>query len=327
MSSSIQQPKLSAGRAAAWLRENGFPFSDQIPLEVTQQRFAKGGQYGVEIPVVNNMRILQTMVRLLKSEGVYATRFNETHGSFLLSDSEIQEMLCLARESGYGYTFGLGPRPEYDIKASFYRSPFGLELGRKLNNNDAIRASVEEALRLADLGCRGLIVYDIGVLRILNKMRKDGVLPQNTAFKLSSHCMVSNPMIAQMFHENGADSVTTVHDLTLPVLQEMRRMNNGLVFDVPIDVYKSKGGYIRFYELAELVQVASPIILKMGASAQGHPYDEVKESMVLERVRRVKRGLEILDQYLEVKERVNMADINACLPEPSASGGPSMRAV
>jgi hypothetical protein len=271
--------------------------------------------------VVNNMAILNTTIRLLDAEGVYCTRFNETHGSFLLSDSEIQDMLALARERGYGFTFGLGPRPEYDVKASFYRSPFGLELGRKLNNHDAIRVAVEEALRLADLGCRGLIVYDVGVLKILHDMRNRGVLPAETVFKLSSHCMTSNPLIARMFHENGADSVTTVHDLSLVVLQEMQRINEGLVLDVPTDVYKSKGGYIRFYDLAEIVQVASPVFLKMGASAQGHPYDAVKEDMILERVRRVKRGLDVLDRQLPNATRIGAADRHRCLAVAPNSGG------
>jgi hypothetical protein len=122
--------------------------------------------------------------------------------------------------------------------------------------------------------------------------------------------MVTNPFIAQVFRENGADSITTMHDLGLPVLHEMRRLNKGLCLDVPIDVYKTKGGYIRFYELAEIVQVASPVMLKMGASAQDSPYEFLKEQMVRERVRRVQVGLEYLRKYL----RSDLHPIHATSP-------------
>ncbi|MFT3770476.1 MAG: hypothetical protein QM820_34035 [Minicystis sp.] len=255
-------------------------------------------------------------MKLLREEGVYCTRFNETHGSFLLSDQELQEMLALAAESGYGMVVGLGPRPEYDIKATFYRSEFGLEQGRQVNNNDAVAFSIEEAFRLVDLGCRGILVYDIGLLRVLKQMRSAGALPEDVRFKTSSHCAVSNPMIAQVILENGADSATTAHDLGLPVLQEMRRLNPGLCLDVPTDAYRSKGGFIRFYDLAEIVQVASPVFLKMGASVQGHPYDTNGEQLALKRVRRVAVGLSYLEKHLPGLQRIDVSDPLYCLPRP-----------
>jgi hypothetical protein len=305
----------SARRAGGWLKENGFPYSDSIELRRSALQFDLGGQYGVEIPVINTLDVLQTTIKVLKSEGIYCTRFNETHGSFLLSDSELAEMLALCEEEGYGLVVGIGPRPEYDVKASFYRSEFGLEMGRRLNNNDAIRAGVEEAIRLAELGCRGITLYDIGLMKILDKMRSQGVLPANMMFKTSTHCMAANPLLAKIFHENGANSVTTAHDLGLPVLQEMRRLNPGLVLDVPTDVYKTKGGFIRFYELAEIVQLAAPVMLKMGASAQGHPYDAVKEKVIVDRVMRVGRGLAMLDQHLPEKMTIADGNPHRCIPE------------
>ncbi|MGP2540616.1 U32 family peptidase [Pantoea eucalypti] len=307
--------KRSANKARDILRENGFPFSDDVTLEPSGRSFSKGGQYGVEIPAVNNLMMLETIVSTLRESEIYCTRFNETHGSFLRSDHEIKEMLQLCHENNYGMLFGLGPRPEYDVKSSFYRTEFGMEQGRQLNNNDAISHSIEEALRLSELGCRGLIVYDPGVLFILNDLRKKEILPVNMKFKTSSHCMVTNAIIARLMADAGADSITTAHDLSLATMYEIRRFNPDLVIDIPIDVYASKGGYLRFYEVGELAQIAAPMYLKVGASAQSHPYDSVGAPVAKERVRRLGLVLDHLQQVAPELQKIDQADPTVCLPQ------------
>ncbi len=308
---------ISGGSGRDWLAGKSYPVSDGEELEISAEEFDGGGQYGVEIPVVNSLAELERLVKQLTSYGLYVTRFNETRGSFLLSDSELAEMLQLCRENEYGMLISIGPRPEYDVKASFYRTQFGLEMGRKINNSDAFRACVEEVLRLADLGCRGIIVYDIGVLRVLDEMRREGVLPTDMVFKTSSHCMPTNPFIGRIFAENGADSITLAHDLGLPMIHQMRRLNPGLVLDVPTDVYKAKGGFIRFYELAEIVQVAAPVMLKMGASVQAHPYDRLSEGSTKERVDRVARGIEMLDRFLPERSVITVKSRHSSIPAVS----------
>ena len=305
---------ISANRAQKILTKYNISATDQVPLVTSSREFKAGGHYGVEIPVINNLHILSKTIKLLKEEGIYCSRFNETHGSHLLSDGEITEMLHACRENMYGILFSIGPRPEYDIKASFYRSDFGLEMGRRLNNNDAIRAAIEESLRLADLGCRGIIVYDIGVLRVLVRMQKDNLLPQDMVFKSSTHCMVTNSLIAQIYEENGISSITTAHDLGLAMLQTIRQAVR-VPLDVPTDVYKSKGGFIRFYELSEIIQIASPVMLKMGASVQDHPYGSTNEDLIKARVQRVKIGQEILTKHLPSwYKKMDRADLNFAMP-------------
>lgn len=289
-----QEVSRGASRGRDWLRSSDLPYSDEIPLVASTSEFQGGGQYGVEIPVINSFKVLEQTLELLQREGLPVTRFNETLGAFLLSDNEVSDMLDLCRENGVGMVFALGPRPEYDRKASFYRGGFGGSQGRRVNNNDALAVSADEAIRLTELGCRGLIVYDLGVLRMLNTMRDQGAIAAETQFKASSHCIVSNPFTSKIYEENGSDSVTTIHDLGLPVIQEMRKQSPDLVMDIPTDVYGQKGGFIRFTEVPELVQIAAPMMLKMGASAQGHPADPVTQSTVEKRVQRVALGMEYL---------------------------------
>ncbi|MEU4744323.1 peptidase [Actinosynnema sp. NPDC023658] len=305
---------ITGGRGLEWLAGKSYPYSDAAELELSTGEFDGGGQYGVEIPVVNSLAELERLVKLIGDHGLYVTRFNETRGSFLLSDSELSDMFALCRENEYGLVVSIGPRPEYDVKGSFYRSEFGLEMGRQINNSDAFRACVEEALRLAALGCRGITVYDIGVLRVLDEMRREGALPAEMVFKTSSHCMATNPFLARIFAENGADSITLAHDLGVPMIHQIRRLNPGLPMDVPTDVYKAKGGFIRFYELAEIVQVGAPVMLKMGASVQGHPYDRLGEAISRERVDRVARGIEVLDQHLPRRTAITTKSRHYGLP-------------
>lgn len=305
---------LSSQKSINWMKGKGYPYSDMSPLKRSSQEFSGGGQYGVEMPVINSFKVLEKTIDLLEKEGVYCCAFNETLGAYLLSDSEVSDMLNLCREKKYGFVFSIGPRPEHDIKASFYRSEFGLEQGRSINNNDGVRASIEEIFRLVELGCTGITFYDLGVLKMASELRSDGLIPNHIKFKTSSHLVACNPMIAKVYSDIGADSIVTTHDLALPVLQGMREMCPDTIFDVPTDCYKSKGNYIRFYEMAEMVQCVAPIMLKMGASAQGHPHDQVKESVVLERIQRVKVGQAILDKHLDVKTRMSLTSDAYCLP-------------
>lgn len=303
-----------ASRARTWLRENGLPYSDEIALEPSGLEFADGGHYGVEVPVVNNFKVLEATLGMLKAEGLPVTRFNETLGAFLLSDAEVSDMLALCRENGVGFLFALGPRPEYDRKAAFYRGGFGASQGRRVNNNDAMAQSAEEALRLTELGCRGLIAYDLGVIRMLNEMRSAGVLPADLMIKVSSHCIISNPLTAKVYAENGANSVTTIHDIGLPVLQDMRKAAPDLTIDLPTDVYGTKGGFIRFYEVAELVQICAPMMLKIGASAQAHPHDPVNENTIRQRVQRVGLALDYLRKSGIEAKYISDLSPHRCLP-------------
>jgi hypothetical protein len=306
---------LSSQRALSWLASHGYGTVDDTEPQVSPYEFSTGGIYGVEVPVVNNLATLQKTIHLLQAEGVYVTRFNETHGAFLLCDGEIREMLSLCSQEGYGIAFGLGPRPEYDRRAAFYRSQFGLEQGRQINNHDALRASVADALRLDSLGCRGLIVYDLGVLHVLNAMRAEGELAHDMVFKVSSHCMISNSMLAKIHAENGANSLTVTHDVGLPVLEAMRNAAPEASLDVPLDVYRNKGGFIRFHEVAEIVQIAAPVFLKIGSSSQSDPYDNTNETTIAKRIGRVKRALEMLNENLPMAKRMGSKDPLVCLPK------------
>lgn len=271
-------------------------------LSPSPYSFEDKRKYALEIPCMNSYEILNKTIDSIGGDELFKnTRFCETIGSFLLCDHEIKDMLTVCQESNYAIAFSLSPRPEYDIKSSFYRSKFGLEQGRQVNNHESFCYAIDDAYRLVELGCRYLIVYDLGILKCLQELRSSGDLPSNLFLKASSHCMVSNPIIAKIFYENGANSVTTTHDCSVEVLNSMRLCLPKLHLDVPIDVYSSKGGYIRFHELPDLVKYCAPITLKMGASLLAHPYDPNSVSVAPKRIGRVKAGLEWLTKKIDDK--------------------------
>ncbi len=98
-----------SARARSWLKHHDFPYSDNIDFVGSNMEFPGGGNFAVEIPVINSLTVLEATVAALKNEGIPCTRFNETLGSSLLSDSEIKEMLSLCSENNYGMVFSLSP--------------------------------------------------------------------------------------------------------------------------------------------------------------------------------------------------------------------------
>ena len=118
---------------------------------------------------------------------------------------------------------------------------------------------------MTDLGCRLIVVYDEGLLWILSNMRKDGLLPKDTKFKLSIHCGHGNPASVKVLADLGANSVNPVADLQLPMIAAIRASVN-----IPIDLFismpKADGGFVRIPEAPEMVRICSPVYLKCGPS-------------------------------------------------------------
>ena len=71
--------------------------------------------------------------------------------------------------------------------------------------------------------------------------------------------------------------------------------------DIPIDVHtenpKSTGGFIRHYEVPEMIKVASPIYLKTGGSiAKHHSWDTTKEEAKL-RAKQVALVRDLIERF------------------------------
>jgi hypothetical protein len=173
----------------------------------------------------------------------------------------------LCHDYGAELLMSVGPRAPYDTGATV-QTPQGVRISYRLRGMEQVLRGVEDIKRGIDLGVRGFVLYDEGMLWLINEMRKDGALPKDIVFKASAHLGHCNPCSFKVLAGLGADSINPVRDLQIPMIAALRA-----AVTTPIDVHTDNppgsGGFIRVYEAPEIVRVAAPVHCKTGNSVVG----------------------------------------------------------
>lgn len=278
-----------------FLKSIGLPGGDAYDLPDSQKRFQDGGQYRFEVPGIQGPGAMKSLLEQLEVYGISIHRVTQTKGIMLLLDEEIKEMVRLAKEYRVQLILAIGPRATTDTSASVH-TPEGQRMGYRLRGQEQVVRAVEDVKRAAGLGCRGFMVYDEGCLWLLNEMRKRGELPSDSHFKVSAHTGHGNPCSAKLLESIGADSFNPVRDIQLQMLSAVRQ-----AIDIPIDIHTenpaSSGGFIRHYEVPEMIRVAAPIYLKTGGSvAKTHSWDTTAEE-AKQRAKQIALVKRVIDQY------------------------------
>ncbi len=239
---------------------------------VSLKRFNDGGQYRFEVPGIQGPSALESLLNACDDYDLTIHRATQTKGIMFLLDDEISRMVDLADDANIQLFLAVGPRAPYDTSATV-QTEEGKRIGYRLRGYKNLIYAIEDVKRAVGLGVRGILLYDEGLLFALSKMRENGELPSDLKFKLSAHAGCSNPASAKLFESIGLNSLNPVRDLQIPMLASLRD-----AIDIPIDVHtenpKSTGGFIRHYEVPEMIKVASPIYLKTGGSiAKHHSWD------------------------------------------------------
>lgn len=247
----------------------GLPAGELNELPTSGRTFPDGAHYRLEVPTINSADAMKALLETATAAGVTINRVDETFGAFRHTRAELMDMIALAKEYKVELNLSVGPRATYDTSATRL-STQGVRIGYRLRGMEQVVRAIEDVVRFAELGCRGVLVYDEGLLWVLNELRKNGDLPGNMHFKASAHMGHGNPASFQLLERLGADSINPVRDMTLQMLATLRQ-----AVKVPLDVHTDNppgsGGFIRTYEAPEMVRVASPIHLKTGNSAvSGH---------------------------------------------------------
>jgi len=258
---------MDATRAS--LKKLGLPDHDLYELVTSAARFPDGAHFRIEVPTVNSAECMQALVDEAKGLGVVINRVDETFGIMRHTDRELLQFLDIAKRNGIELNLSIGPRATYDTSATA-QSPQGMRIGYRLRGVEQLVRAIEDVKRVVELGGRGILVYDEGLLWVLNEMRKNGDLPQDIKFKVSAHMGHGNPASARLFENLGADSFNPVRDLQLPMIAAIRA-----AIKIPLDCHTDNpagsGGFIRTYEAPEMVRIGAPIHLKCGNSAlAGH---------------------------------------------------------
>ncbi len=247
----------------------GLPAGDAFDLPTSDKRFADGAHFRIEVPTVNTALACKALLEEADKLGVTINRIDETYGAFRHTLEELKEYVAICKHYGVALNLSIGPRAAYDTSAT-RMSEQGRVIAYRLRGEEQIVRAIEDVKRIAEIGCRGVLVYDEGLLWVLNEMRKAGELPANMKFKNSAHNGQGNPASFKMLERLGADSINPVRDLSLPMLAALRQAVN-----VPLDLHTDNppgsGGFIRVYEAPEMVRVAAPVYLKTGNSCvSGH---------------------------------------------------------
>lgn len=273
----------------------GMPAGDLYDLPTSKKRFDDGGQYRFEVPGIQGPAAMRALLESLDSYGVHIHRVTQTKGIMLLMDEEIIQMVSMAQKWSLDLVLAVGPRATLDTSASVHTSE-GQRMGYRLRGQEQIVRAIEDVKRAAQLGCRSFLVYDEGCLWALNEMRKQGELPTDCKFKVSAHMGHGNPCSAKLLETIGADSINPVRDIQLQMLAAIRS-----AIDIPIDIHTenpaSSGGFIRHYEVPEMIRIAAPIYLKTGgAVAKTHSWDTTADD-AQKRARQIMLVKRMIDEY------------------------------
>ena len=252
-----------------YLKKLGLPQGDLFDMPTSTSRFPDGGAYRIEVPTVNTSDAVAALLDTATKNGIVINRVTETYGMFRHTRAEIKEYCRLCNQYGAELLLSVGPRATYDTGATVL-SAQGVRISYRLRGMEQVLRGVEDIKRGYDLGCRGFLIYDEGMLWLIGQMRRDGALPKDIIFKTSAHLGQCNPCSFKLLESLGADSINPVRDLQIPMIAALRA-----AVKVPLDVHTDNppgsGGFIRVYEAPEIVRVAAPVHCKTGNSVvSGH---------------------------------------------------------
>lgn len=263
-------------------------------------RFPDGRRYHVEIPSVETPEALTAVLDEASRRGIRVDRVSQGSGVSLLLDAELREMAAMARESEVELVLWCGLRCSWDISA-MARSSSGSVAAAAVRGRLGLEAALDESLRAAQAGVSGVLVADVGVLTMLGEAKHMGVLPESFVLKTSLALPCANPATARSYVAAGATSLNLPTDLPLAEIGAIREKVT-VALDCYVEGADDFGAPLRYHEIAQLVEVASPVHLKFGLRnarsiypAGAHLASEVIGS-ARERVRRAAIGLETLDR-------------------------------
>jgi len=240
----------------------GLPDGDLPVAPTSTKRFADGKAWKIEIPSTEGPRALAVVIEEAAARRVPVDRISQGSGIMLLTDDEILEMVRLGAENHIEVNLFVGPRATFDVGAQVF-SPAGKALGLSLRGADQLAFAMEDVLRALRLGIRSILVSDLGNLMVMGEAKKRGDLPPDLIIKTSVMMAPCNPASARLLEDLGATTINIPSDLTIPQIAGIRA-----AIDAPIDFYVEApdniGGFLRYYEIPELIRVAAPIYLKFG---------------------------------------------------------------
>lgn len=283
------------------IRDLGFPDGDLHTLPDSQKTFPDGAQYRIEIPSVEGPASFLEVMQAANDYRVDVHRVSQGSGIMLLTEEELKQMAEIGQKNNVEVSLFVGPRGTWDITPMSWASG-GKVTGLRVESMDQLVYSIEDIKRACTAGIRSILVADEGLLWLVNEFKRRGDLPEDLVVKISVQMGQANPVSIKLIEQMGANTFNVPTDLTLARLAAIRQS-----IDIPIDIYVEVpddiGGFIRHYEIPEIIRVAAPVYIKFGLKNSPNIYPSgthlEKTSIALsrERVRRAKIGHEMIQRY------------------------------
>lgn len=264
------------------------------------KHFPDGSSYKIEIPSVESPALFDAVIAEAKSRNLTIHRVSQGSGIMLMHSSDIEQMLSVAKANSIELCLFVGPRAEWDIGAQAF-SVGGASLAPSLRGSSQLNHAIQELINVTKLGLRSVLVADIGLLKIIQALKKSGELPSDLVVKTSAVLPSSNPATARLLEDLGANSINVSADLSLQDLSEIRQSIDATL-DLYIESPDSLGGLMRYYDIPEIVRIAAPVYLKFGLRNApslypfGKQLEQVGIASVREKVRRAAIGIEIYER-------------------------------
>jgi hypothetical protein len=282
-------------------------------------RFADGLRYRIEIPSVEGPAALRAVIEEAEARDVPVRRVSQGSGVMMLEDRELQELAEIGAEHGIEVSLFLGPRGAWDTGGQSFTTG---AVGGVARGSLGVEWCLAEVTRGLAFGIRSFLVADVGVLAELGRRKRAGDLPESLVLKTSVLLPCANPATASTLEELGATTINVSTDLSAAELGELRGAC-AAPLDVYVEVPDDQGGFVRFYEVPDMIRAAAPMYVKLGVRNAPNIYPvglhlaDTAVKLARERVRRAELVLRLLRERAPelVEGRGDAAPADLGIPE------------
>ncbi len=286
-----------------FMEKQGIPGRDLYDLGNSNMTFPDGANYRIEIAGVERATTMEAMIGEARKRNIPIHRAIATVGGSTFCDfQELRAMAQMANEEKIEVIMTVGPRKAWDPGSKEAANHEGMMQGFRLRGSDNISYWIADMMRDIEAGFRGFLVYDEGLLFIVNKMREEGLIPKETVFKFSVFGGYCSAAGAKVIESMGANTLNPLSDVSLPILAGIRK-----AVHIPLDVYiiivDSFGGIFRAYEAPEIARVASPCYFKFEpGTSEGEIYkpwvaESWHEEFIRQKVKIASITIEIMEKH------------------------------
>lgn len=169
-----------------FMESMGIPGRDGYDLPTSEKTFPDGANWRFEIAGIERASTMEAMIAEARKRKVTIHRAIAAVGGSTYCDfEELKAMAQMAQDEQIEVIMTVGHRKGWDVGSKEISTPEGSMQGWRLRGSDHISYHIADMMRNIEAGFRGFLVYDEGVLLIINKMRQEGLIPAETIFKFS----------------------------------------------------------------------------------------------------------------------------------------------